>query len=147
MESDNCEPLLQYHVLYLTWLLDQLNIYHVLATSDWFNIYIYIYLHEIKLLNPVTCHYRLPTHSVWSHHMQLHHAATIKWSLTWYFEYHTPQQHQTDSWVGSDSFSSDLQYLFLNLLKILKEKFMCLNKLVIRVFFVLMKTGGIYSFT
>ena len=33
-----------------------------------FNIDIYKYLNEMKLLKPVTCFYQLPTDSGWSHH-------------------------------------------------------------------------------
>ena len=36
------------------------------ATRVWFNIDIYAYLNEIKLMKPVTCRYQLLTHSAWS---------------------------------------------------------------------------------
>ena len=36
-----------------------------LATIVWFKIDIYVYWNEIKLLKPVTCRYRLPTHFAW----------------------------------------------------------------------------------
>ena len=44
-------------------LVNPYNINHLLRQVPGFNIDIYIHLHEMTLLKPVTCSYQLPTHS------------------------------------------------------------------------------------
>ena len=69
LKPDTCEPPT---ILRVYMLLDLcLTSIMYLRQVSGFNIDIYIYLNEIKLLKPVICCYWLSTHSAWSRHLSI----------------------------------------------------------------------------